>query len=58
MNEQGDAGGDDRTRLARPDSQSANGDREKLVPVQLATSRIDCQRNPVDSYSAVSDYHT
>ena len=39
--EQADAGRDCRTCLARPTSQGANGDREKIFfPVQLTTSRV------------------
>ena len=40
-NEQADAGRDCRNRLARPNSQARNADREILTfPVQLTTSRI------------------
>ena len=40
-NEQADAGRDGRPRLARPNYQGANGDREIFIfPVQLTTSRI------------------
>ena len=39
--EHADAGRDGRTRLARLNSQGANGNREKIIfPVQLTTSKI------------------
>ena len=40
-NEETDAGRDCRTCLARPNSQGANGNREKIMfPFQLTTSRV------------------
>ena len=58
-NERADAGQKDgRTRLARPNFQGANGDREKtnIFPVYLTASRIG--NLTVDPYSAISDDHT
>ena len=57
VKEQGDAGRDDQTRLARPDSKARMGTGK--IKLELTTSRVDCQPYSVYPYPAVlSDYHT
>ena len=62
-NEQADAGRDDRTCLARPNSQARTGtDREEFIfPVQLTTSRIGNHTRLIHTalcHNKSSDGHT
>ena len=55
--EQSNAGRDGRTRLARPNSLGANGDREIFYFPCLADREQDWQLHPLDPSFAVCDEH-
>ena len=57
--EQADAGRDCRTRLARPNSQARTGtEKIYILPVQLATSRIDNLTRLIHTLLYVMTIHT
>ena len=57
--EQADAGRDCRTRLARPNSSGATGNREIIFfPVQPTTSRVSNLTRLIDTLAIICDDHT